>query len=74
MPGTTLQFNASVQNQAAKQHFLVTATITGEMGIAGGVASALYDLAKTVNLEGDTILALRYTFVSPRTQAAFFFA
>jgi tetratricopeptide (TPR) repeat protein len=46
--------------QAAKQHFLATATITDEMGIAGGVASALYNLAQTVNLEGDTILALRY--------------
>jgi tetratricopeptide (TPR) repeat protein len=46
--------------QAAKQHFVATATITGEMGIAGGVASALYDLAQTVNLEGDTTLALHY--------------
>lgn len=46
--------------EAAKRHFLATETITGEMGIAGGVASALYDLAKTLNLEGDTTLALRY--------------
>jgi len=48
------------QYQSAKRHFLATGTITGEMGIAGGVASALYDLAITANLEGDINLALTY--------------
>ena len=46
--------------QAATQHFLATATITNEIGIPGGVASALYDLALTVKLEGNTNLALGY--------------